>query len=340
MILYKTIALTMGRHLENEQFVELPGPDGIPITPDEARQHWKNTLSEFSNARIYLLDHNAADYLDSLRMDVQGMPWQSNPESHIQNYVRNVAFPNDLVWVEYDDRKLWEGRVERGITTMDEEELGRRKQRGFLFDNRSNHKLTVRLYSAYSEKIFFDAPFILEIAKTSDGRPDFSNVSWHMQRPAIAVLMRLGLIKSGAALQEAFEEHKGRLTYEMVIGFMLFAALSNREDDLQSIKTPSLTNAQMKTARKFGKAWMTNTLKSHVTIRIGPAAQRHLSEQKARIEFEKVQSASRSAPTEHWVSEHERRYRDGKIVRIKAHKRGKAADKNLPARVIGPSEGR
>jgi len=336
MILYKTIALKFGHYLDNEQPGNMPGPDGQLVLSEEIRQHWQSVLSDLASARIYLLDHNAVNYLDTLRMDVQGMPWEDRPESYIQGYVREVDFPRDLIWIEYDDRKLWEDRVARGMTTQSEEELSNRHQRGFLFDNRSPDKLTVRLFSAVTDAMFADAPLVLEISKTPDGRPNFDNVSWKLQRTVVAGLMRLGLFDSEDPARDHFEEHRGHLTYEMVIGFMLFAALAAREDDLLSQEVPSLSNAQAKTARKFGKSWMTETLKSHVTIRIGPAAERHMTEQKARLRFEEVQAASRATPTEHWVAEHERQYSNGKVVRVRAHKRGQLADRDLPTRIIGP----
>lgn len=143
--------------------------------------------------------------------------------------------------------------------------------------------------------------------------------------------MRLGLLDSEDSPRDHFEEHRGHLTYEMVIGFMLFAALAAREDDLLSQEVPSLSTAQAKTARKFGKSWMTETLKSHVTIRIGPAAERHMTEQKVRLRFEEAQAISRATPTEH-----ERRYSNGKVVRVRAHKRGQFADRDLPTRIVGP----
>ena len=292
MILYKTIGLKFGKNLENEQPVNMPGPDGQLVLSEEVRLHWQSVLSDLSAARIYLLDYNAANYLDSLRMDVQGMPWENRSEADIQGYVRDVYFPRDLIWIEYDDRKLWEDRVARGITAVSEEELNNRNQRGFLFDNRAPDKLTVRLFSAVTNSMFLDAPYVLEISKSGDGRPDFDNTSWHLQRTVIAGLMRAGLLPDETSIREHFEEHKGHLTYEMVIGFMLFAALATREDDLLSKEVASLSTSQVKTARKFGKAWMTEVLKSHVTIRIGPAAERHLTEQRARQQFGRAHAAS------------------------------------------------
>ncbi len=336
MILYKTIALKFGHHLENEMPVDMHSPDGQRVLSEEIRQHWRQVLRDLSSARKYLLDHNAANYLDSLRMNVQGMPWEDRPESDIQDYVRDIELPRDLIWIEYDDRKLWEDRRARGVTTLDKEELSNRHQRGFLFDNRSPDKMSVRLFSAMTDTIFFDAPFVLEISKSRDGRPDFNDTLWKPERTVLAGLLRAGLLPDEASLREHFEVHKGHLTYEMVVGFMLFAALAVREDDLISQEVASLSTSQAKTARKFGKAWMTEGLKSHVTIRIGPAGERHLTEQEARLRFEKAQAASRAAPTEHWVAEHERRYADGKVVRVRAHKRGQPANRDLPTRVVGP----
>ena len=148
--------------------------------------------------------------------------------------------------------------------------------------------------------------------------------------------IRAGILRSEASAKEHFEEHKGHRSYEMVIEFMLFAAFAAQEDDLLSQPGTGLTTSQAKTARKFGKAWMLETLRSHVTVRIGPAAERHLTEQKARLRFQQAQAANRAAPTKHWAAEHERHYSDGKVVRIRAHKRGKSAGRDLQARVVGP----
>ncbi|TDQ67259.1 hypothetical protein ATL17_1268 [Maritalea mobilis] len=336
MILYKTIALKFGHHLENADPVEMIGPDGEKVSSEETRQQWQAVLNDLSSAKIYLLDHNAANYLDSLRMDVQGLPSEKRSESRIQDYVRDVDLPRELIWIEYDDRKLWEGRIARGVATLSKDELSKRHQRGFLFDNRPSDKLTVRLFSAKTNTLVFDAPLVLEIAKSHDGRPNFNDASWQPQRPVIAGLMRAGLLPDEAALRVHFEEYNNHLTYEMVIGFMLFAALAAREDDLASQEFQSLTKSQAKTARKFGKTWMTDAPKSHITIRIGPAAERHMTEQLARLSFEKALITNRAAPIEHWVAEHERQYSNGKVVRVRAHKRGRSADGTLPARVMGP----
>lgn len=335
MILYRTIALQYGRYVETGQPGDEYDPVGRMPPTEETRAQRQGIVRDLAAARIYLLDHNAANYLDSLRMDLQGMPWEDRQESHIRDYVRDVDFPRELVWVEYDARRLWEDRIARGLTSMSEKELRYWQQRGFLFDNRSADAMTVQLFSAMTDRSFWDSPLTLVLRK-SQNRPDFDSATWQLQNNVIAAHLHFGAHGRHDEVRALLEEHKGHLTYEMVIGFMLFAALASREDDLVSREIPSLSAAQAKTARKFGKAWMTEALKSHITIRIGPAGERHLYEREARRQFEETQVLSRATPTEHWVTQHERRYSDGKVVLIRAHKRGRPADRDLPTRVVGP----
>jgi hypothetical protein len=61
-----------------------------------------------------------------------------------------------------------------------------------------------------------------------------------------------------------------------------------------------------------------------------------MAERTARLEFERQIVEERNGPVRHWVSEHERHYRSGKVVLVKGHHRGQAPDPNLPTRVMGP----
>lgn len=268
-------------------------------------------------------------------MDVQGMPWDTRDDSEIQSYVREVDFPRELVWVEYDARQLWMDRVARGLTTMAGLDLRHLSQRGFLFDNRMEDAMTVQLFNGMSDRSFLE-PLATLVLRKSGGRPDFTDAAWQPQMYVLMAHARGDTEEHIRDLQALLGEHKGHVSYEMVIGFMLFAALAAREDDILSEKTPSLSSEQTKTARKFGRTWMTETLRSHVTIRIGPSGERHLVEREARRHFEAARASGRATPAEHWVSEHERRYSSGKIVRVRGHKRGIVADKSLPIRVVGP----
>ena len=98
----------------------------------------------------------------------------------------------------------------------------------------------------------------------------------------------------------------------------------------------TFTAKDTKTARKFGKSWILGARKSHLTIRIGPQAAAHMAERTARLEFERQARDPRNGPTRHWVAEHERHYRSGKVVLVKGHHRGHAPAPDLPTRVMGP----
>jgi hypothetical protein len=61
-----------------------------------------------------------------------------------------------------------------------------------------------------------------------------------------------------------------------------------------------------------------------------------MAERTARLEFERQALEARNGPIRHWVAEHERHYRSGKVVLVKGHHRGQVPMPNLPTRVMGP----
>jgi hypothetical protein len=217
MILYKTIALQFGRFLETGR----PGNEfdlvGRKFPTDETRINRRAFLSDLANARLYLLDHRAANYLDSLRMDVQGMPWETRDDSEIQAYVREVDFPRELVWVEYDARQLWLDRVTRGLTTMSGLDLRHLSQRGFLFDNRSEDVMTVQLFNGMTDRSFLE-PLATLVLRKSRGRPDFTDAAWQPQTIVLMAHARGDTEEHIRDVQALLEEHKAHVSYEMVIG--------------------------------------------------------------------------------------------------------------------------
>ena len=133
--------------------------------------------------------------------------------------------------------------------------------------------------------------------------------------------------------------HRVETGFDLFIPYALFAMLvsPNLGGVIPSeAATETYTAKDTKTARKFGKSWMLGAQKSHLTIRIGPQAVAHMRERQERLAFEKQTENERSGPVRHWGSEHERRYRSGKVVLIKRHVRGHEPDIHLPTRVMGP----
>lgn len=76
-------------------------------------------------------------------------------------------------------------------------------------------------------------------------------------------------------------------SYDMVLGYALFALIASRENGLLSDERPTLSRGEEKTARKFGKTWVTKAPPSFYTIQIGPEARAHLAKQTARLAAEK-----------------------------------------------------
>jgi hypothetical protein len=133
--------------------------------------------------------------------------------------------------------------------------------------------------------------------------------------------------------------HQVETGYDLFIPYALFAMLVSPDlGGIIPVDRETYTPKECKTARKFGKSWLLGAQKSHLTIRIGPQAAAHMEERAARLEFQRQTLETRNGPVRHWVAEHERRYRSGKIILVKGHHRGHPAAAQLPIRVMGPGQ--
>jgi hypothetical protein len=178
----------------------------------------------------------------------------------------------------------------------------------------------------------------LVVNRTADGYLDYDDIIEDLSRPMVNFRLRVG--DSKEKIEALRTLHCVDTGADLFIPFALFAMLVSA--DLGGIiptETETFTAKEAKTARKFGKSWTLGAQKSHLTIRIGPQAAAHMRERQARLEFERQIQQVRSEPVRHWVSEHERTYRSGKVVLVKGHHRGHESDPRLPTRVIGPRSG-
>ena len=142
--------------------------------------------------------------------------------------------------------------------------------------------------------------------------------------------------------RERFDSLEGQelhtASYDIALPYMVFALIASRQDDIILSERKTISRHEHKTATKFGKTWIAEGLRTHITIRIGERARRHLNEQADRRHHETGVASGRLQPTEHWVSQHERRYKNGKVVLVRAHQRGQKPDPSLPRIVIGPTQ--
>lgn len=333
-MLFKDIVIQYGKSVAGAELIPHMDPIHAVGVPELTKAFRQDALDDITAAKVYLLDGAAAGYADSFREDLQDFQFDEMASAKIGEFMETVELPAELVWVEYDHRLLMRDRFNRGHIAdpdfTDPDEFG---LRGFLFDNREKDRLRVKLFRSDGMGRIIDPLYTADFEKGST-EGQFSIAKFTPHAHVTAFYQKMGV--SSDTFREIEKQERGDLTYEMVLGFVLFALLSSPGNGVVLEDRATLSPKEEKTAKKFNKPWMTELLRSHVTIRIGKEAEAHLAEQRQRRSFEEAKAVGRLPPTEHWVSEHERRYSNGKIVKIKAYKRGIRVPDSVPTIVMGP----
>jgi hypothetical protein len=332
-MLYKSLISLYGSSLAGKS---APKDDLIwHFTPsDDLRQFRVNALDALQQAKVFLLDHLAAAYTDTLHDAVSKQAEEAGvPAMAILGEVKLTAH---VVWVEFDDRELGVARFERAspVTRHDDRPLGT-GLRGYLLDDRNEGHLRVTMFHRHKNSRVVDPICALLVKRTPTGQLNYDDVEVDLSRSVVDFRVRSG--DTMEMIHGRRTMHQVETGYDLFIPYALFAMLVS--PDLGGIiptETETFTVKDTKNARKFGKSWILGAQKSHLTIRIGPQAAAHMAERTARLEFERQTLEARNGPVRHWVSEHERHYRSGKVVLVKGHHRGQAPDPNLPTRVMGP----
>lgn len=332
-MLYKSLISLYGSSLAGKS---APADDLVwHFTPSEDLRLFREyALDALQQAKVYLLDHMAAAYADTLHDAVAKQASETGlPAMAI---LGEVKLPADVVWVEFDDRDLGVARFERAspVTRHDDKPIGT-GLRGYLIDDRNNGHLRITMFHRRDNSRVVDPICALLVKRTPTGELNYDNVEVELSRSMVEFRVRSG---------DTMEMINGRRTvhqvetgYDLFIPYALFAMLVSPDlGGIIPMENETFTAKDAKTARKFGKSWILGAQKSHLTIRIGPQAAAHMQERRARLEFERQVQDWRSGPVRHWVSEHERRYRSGKVVLVKGHHRGQLPAPNLPTRVMGP----
>lgn len=332
-MLYKWLISIYGSSLSGKS---TPAEDVVwRFAPSEHLRHFREyALNALQQAKVYLLDHLAAAYADTLHEAIIESVDEGVPALAI---LGEVNLPSAVAWVEFDDRALSAARFERAssITRFDKKPFGK-GPRGYLLDGRDEDHLRVTMFHKRLEKGFIDPLCTLVVKRSVSGTYDYDNIEVDLNQSMVEFHMRTGVSPediNGMRTVQTVET-----AYDLFIPYALFAMLDS--PDLGGIipsETLTFTPKDVSTARKFGKSWILAAQKSHLTIRIGPQAAAHMAERAARLEFHRNSTGTRDGPVRHWVTEHERHYRSGKVVLVKGHHRGHQTAKNLPTRVMGPS---
>lgn len=292
-------------------------------------------LDALQNAKLYLLDHRAVDYTDTFH-DTMLERDEAEAASVIKAFMNEVALPADVVWVEYDFGVLSTDRLKRDGADAPLQGAARGAgERGFLLDNRRSDCLRVAMFRSDRGGKILDPFGILRFERAPTGEAILDEYHPEPCNHMLEIMTRRGM--GAAKLKNTYERHMAESSYDLFIPYALFAMLAS--PDLGGVipaGAATFTPKEEKTARKFGKIWLTAAPRSHITVRIGPQAEAHMRERTARLEHERLARDTRNGPVRHWVSEHERHYRSGKIVTIRGHHRGKEPDRQVPTRVMGP----
>jgi hypothetical protein len=333
-MLFKDLISTYG-----SSFAREPTPLDDPVwhlaQSEELMIFRRYALDALSLAKVYLLDHAAAAYADTLYDTMQGEAEAKGVAA--MSFLGEVDLPAEVAWVEFDYRALVVSRVERASpSSSNYQNPTRSEERGFLIDNRVNDFLRVTMFSRPANGKIMDPLCNLTIDRTPQGNLDLNSLNRDLNFPMVDFLVRRGYTKEEI---EGFRDvHFGDTATDLFIPYAFFAMLAS--PDLGGIiPSPDETFSpkDIKTARKFGKSWVLGAPKSHMTIRIGPQAAAHMQERLARLEFERQSQGERNGPVRHWVREHERHYKSGKVVLVPRHARGDESLPSRPTRVMGPA---
>ena len=337
MRLHKSVVLAYGSALAGSIS---PGRDPVAATLPEVawRPYRQRVFDDLSAATVYSLDAAAAAYADSFRESLTGGRFDRTTGLALTEILEDVEIPHDLVWMEHDHARLMKDRFARGYgageADSDPDEFG---TWGVLLDNRSPLALRIELFRTRREtgELVMD-PLFECLLPRREGHGDIprGHIKTIAHEHMTAFYEAEGFTQ--AEIDEKARVEIGGIGYESLTMLLVFALMASPDNGLVYDRRESLAPPERRTARKFGRPWVEASLRDHVVIRIGPRARRHLDEQAARHRHERSIPDGRAAPVEHWVSEHERRYKSGKVVLIRAHRRGTAADDRTPRRVVGP----
>lgn len=253
------------------------------VPSEDLRLFREYALDALQQAKVYLLDHLAAAYADTLHDAVAEKAAETGlPAMAI---LGEVKLPADVVWVEFDDRELGTARFERAspVARFDDGPVGT-GLRGYLIDDRSQGHLRITMFHRRENSRVVDPICALLVKRTPTGKLNYGDVEVELSRSMVDFRVRSG---------DTVEMINGRRTvhhfetgYDLFIPYALFAMLVSPDlGGIIPLEAETFTAKDAKTARKFGKSWVLGAQKSHLTIRIGPQAAAHMAERTARLEF-------------------------------------------------------
>lgn len=297
------------------------------IAVDDMQSYRRGVLEALSECRPYFLDHNAAALVNSFTNDMVDT-----------DYIRDNKLAADVVWVEYDAAALAYARQRSGIGDADEdaELMG---HRGVLIDNRDSDAMRIQVLRSDSSGRLIDPISFIAVSKDSQGLPILDQAKLELSDH-----MREFYASSGHITPQQYREFvlddRDAMNGSMMMAFGMFALMNSKSQDIGFGESEIFSRGEQKTARKFGKSHITGAPKSHITVNLTDIGKDYVAQLEEDASDRKRVAAGYAPKVRHTVREHERRYKSGKVITVKAHERGTEPDKR-PTRVTAsePDEG-
>jgi hypothetical protein len=278
-MLFKKIALLYGASLHGKV---APRDDVVAavVMGEDLRAFRRRALEDIAGARILLLDGPAAAYADRFRDDVQDFEFSPEGNGKLEVLMREIVPPHGLTWIEHDHRALFSDRISRGQVGDPDQDPMEFGLRGFLIDDRAPDALRVTMHRSDARLTPIDPTLSLHFGKGPDGVVDFSKFRIDMHPHMVRFYRCTGLSEEG--LQAIVDCDWTDATYDLGMAYMVFALLGSDEVRLLSQSRPSLSSGEIRTARKFGRTWAMEALRSHDRLGVGPDGEAHLQRMAAR----------------------------------------------------------
>jgi hypothetical protein len=301
----------------------------------DLRAFRQNILDALSEAKPFFLDHKAADYVDHISWDMRVK------NDYDVSFMRDILIPEDVVWIEIDAKALSLDQKKRlpdfDLSAAEIDELN---LRGILFDNRDPDRLIAWVFRMEQNGSLID-PITTEVFPKDRAGFPIINEREVIMTPHVMRYVEVAWEQSGQApdIKQIVEANSLDFLQLYARSYALFAILGSMQDDITISDTPIFTPKEMKNARKFGKSHIISAPKSHITIDLSDTGSQYMDE--VRSEFKEQKARKQGSPkVHHKVREHYRRYKSGKIVKVRAHERGSLPD-TRPTRVTvsNPDDG-
>jgi len=189
-MLYKDLIATFGASLLGKS---APQDDPVwhTVWSEDLQRFREYALDALRQAQVYLLDHLAATYADTLHDAVAERAAEAGQPA--MAILGEVQLPAKVAWVEFDDRALGIARFERGsaVTAHDDKPIGS-GLRGYLIDDRNDDHLRITMFSRPEGIRVMDPICALRVKRISTGKLDYDDVEVDLRRSMVDFCLRRG----------------------------------------------------------------------------------------------------------------------------------------------------